>query len=385
MKVGIYICGLGQSFVQESVEKYSARLMNEMSFYTHNVRYELKTEKIEYAEEKFSTVVNIIEQSANQSRLIYKIYDFQYHEILTSKFNGHSIIVKNLLLFLLVIQKIPLLFKRLFDPKDYSRPFQSFYVFMIFLVIAGSVLLMLPATIAVINDFFKSPVISKPYVEIISKVIVAVTAVLLLILPNANVLITNLATEYVCANDYIEHGVQKQLVQGNLEMLIDYISEKESDCRIHFHTYSFGTIVAIDYLFPFGNALSRNALNFSEALITIATPFEFIKSYYPYYYVSRSNELGNKICWFNVYSITDPLATNFRKDSKIGESQFGIDAQSIKPLNINYEVASVRKTGIMDFILLHSVKSHGMYWDSKTEGQSCLRSIHDEMLKHNLL
>ncbi len=358
--------------------------MNEMSYFTHGVKYELKTEKINYAEEKDSTVVSIFEQSENETRLVYKMYDFQYHKILTEKFNCHSIIVKNLLLFLLVIQKIPLLFKRLFDPKDYSRPFQSFYVFMIFLVIAGSVLLMLPATVAVINDFFKSPLISQPYVEIISKVIVSVTAVLLLILPNANVLITNLATEYVCANDYIEHGVQKQLVQGNLEMLVDYITEKEGDCRIHFHTYSFGSIVAIDYIFPFGNVLTRNALKFTDLLITIGSPFEFIKSYYPYFYVNRQNELGNKIRWFNIYSIADPLATNFRKDAKIGESQFGLDNQSIKPVNINYEVASVRKTGLMDFILLHSVKSHGMYWDSKTEGQSCLRLIHDEMQKSKL-
>ncbi|NEW85157.1 MAG: hypothetical protein GZ094_22720 [Mariniphaga sp.] len=385
MKIGIYISGLGQSFVQESVEKYAARLMNEMSYRTNGINYELRTEKINYAEERESTVVSIFEEHETGAQVVYKIYDYKYHEILTEKFNSHSIIVKNFLLFLLVIQKIPLIFKRLFDPKDYSRPFQSLYVFMIFLTIASSVLLMLPATLAVVNEFFKFPLFPKADIEIVSKLIVSLTAVLLLILPNANVLITNLATEYVCANDYIEHGVQKQLLQGNLELLVDYISEKEKNCRIHFHTYSFGSIIAIDYIFPFGNTLTRNTLNFTETLITIGTPFEFIKAYYPRFYDSRNIELGDKICWINIYSIADPLATNFRSDAKIGDAQFGIDKTSIKPVNLNYEVAPFKKTGIVDFIMLYSMKAHGMYWDSKTEGQSCLRLLNDEMKNKNLL
>lgn len=385
MKIGIYISGLGQSFSQESVEKYAARMMNEMSYSTNGIDYELRTEKINYSEEKESTVVSIFEKHETGPQVVYKIYDYKYHEILTEKFNGYSIIVKNFLLFLLVIQKIPLVIKRLFVPNDYSRPFQSLYVFMIFLIIASSVLLMLPATLAVVNEFFKFPLLPKADIEIISKAIVSATAVLLLILPNANVLITNLATEYVCVNDYIEHGVQKQILQGNLELLVDYISEKEKDCKIHFHSYSFGSIIAIDYLFPYGNTISHNALNFSEALITIGTPFEFIKSYYPRFYEGRKIDLGNKISWLNIYSIADPLATNFRSDAKIGDAQFGIDKNSIKPLNLNYEVAPLRKSGIIDFFLLHSMKTHGMYWDSKTEGQSCLRMINGEMRNKNLL
>jgi len=384
MKIGIYIAGLGQSFIQESVEKYSTRLMNEMSYSTTGIRYELKTEKINYAENKDSTVVSIFENTDSEQRLVYKIYDYNYHEILTEKFNHHSIIIKNLLLFLLVIQRIPLIIKRLFLPNSYSRPFQSLYVFTIFLVVASSVLLMLPATLAVISDYMKSPFLSEHYIETISKIIVSATAVLLLILPNANVLITNLATEYVCANDYIENGVQKQVLQGNLELLVDYISENEKGCKIHFHTYSYGSIIAIDYIFPYGNKLSKNAVNYVEALITIGTPFEFIKSYYPRYYTNRNIDLGNKIAWLNVYSIADPLATNFRSDAKIGESEFGIDNKSLKPSNLNYEVAPFRKGGFFDFIMLYGVKTHGKYWDPKTEGQSCLRLINDEMLRINL-
>jgi len=89
MKIGIYISGLGQSFVQESVEKYAGRLMNEMSYNATGIDYELKTEKINYAPERESTVVSIFEQNGNGQQAVYRLYDFNYREILTEKFNGH--------------------------------------------------------------------------------------------------------------------------------------------------------------------------------------------------------------------------------------------------------------------------------------------------------
>lgn len=403
MKIGLYIPHLGQSLVNEPIEKYSERLMNEMSFNTNGIEYEIKTEKINYTVGKESTVVSIYEKN-QQSKLAYKIYDFKYHEILKEKFNSHSLILKNLWLLLLVFKKIPLIIKRLFSPESYNRPFQMLYLLFILILITFSVLLTLPAIFDLIseskiseavldlkNNIYRKdiPYISQAFIETVSEKvspkILSIMALLLLLVPNANILIANLATEFVCANDYLEHGVQRQLLQGNLDLLVDYITEKEKDCKIHFHTYSFGSILAIDYIYPFGNKVSKNAEQFCEALITIATPFEFINSYYPQFYENRKTELGDKLHWLNVYSIADALATNFRKDSKIGDAEFGIEKSSNKPTNINYEVSPIRNGSVIDFFMLHSVKVHGMYWDSKPEGQSCLRLVYEEMHKRNLL
>lgn len=403
MKTGIYIAGLGQSFVDETIEKYARRLVNEMSFDTNGVDYEIKTEKIVYTAGRESTVVSICEKNGPKG-VLYKLYDFKYHEILTEKFNSYSLILKNLWLLLLVFKKIPLLIKRLFVRASYNRPFQTLYLFCIFFIIACAVLLMLPAIIGLITDFFANenvndllaafrrktgiadiPFVSKAGVEGFAKVIVSITAVLLLLVPNANVLVASLATEFVCANDYMEHGVQKQLLQGNLELLVDYITEHEKDCKIHFHTYSFGSILALDYIYPFGNKVSKNAEMFCEAIITIGTPFEFIKSYYPQFYQNRTTAFGDKLQWLNVYSTADALATNFRKDSKPGEAEFGIENTSNKPVNINYEVAPVNNHSIGNFLMLYSIRVHGMYWDNKAEGQSCLSLIYEEMRSRSLI
>lgn len=403
MKIGIYISGLGQSFIDESVEKYAERLMNEISFNTTGTDYEIKKEKVNYTKDRYSNVISICEKN-EQGKIIYKFYDFRYHEILTEKFNSYPLIKKNLRLFFLVFTKFPLIISRLFQSRSYKKPFQTFYLFMIFMLIACAVLLMLPATIGLIANLAKTAVIgdslaviqntfpsltdisfiSKAGIKNFSGGLVSLTALMVLFMPKANILIPNLATEFVCANDYIQHGTQRQLIQGNLDILINYITEKESDCKIHIHAYSFGSILAIDYINPFGNKVSKDANLFCEALITIGTPLEFINSYYPQFYNNRNTELGNKICWINVYSIADALATNFRNDSKIGNAQFGIKSDSSKPININYEVSS-SNNGIIDFFMLYNVKVHGMYWDSNPQGKSCLGLVYEEMSNRKMI
>jgi hypothetical protein len=102
-------------------------------------------------------------------------------------------------------------------------------------------------------------------------------------------------------------------------------------------TYSCGSIIAIDYLFQFGNVPSGNSQKLSELLITIGSPYEFVKAYYPHFYEKQNSVLEKNITWVNVYSISDALATNFRKDATRGEAQFGFpDFQELKPFNINY-------------------------------------------------
>lgn len=400
MKVGIYISGLGQSVTNESAEKYTERLKNELMVNTQGKEFEVKKEKIKYREDRESTIYSICDKTTPNNP-VYKIYDFKYHEILTAKFNSYSLIVKNLWLFLLVLRKFPLILTRLFIRSSYNRPMQTVYVFMIFLIIASAVLIMLPATAEVIASFlkkqenletiaaFKKRVgiehLQLDFFEKLSLAIVPITAMLLLIVPNANNLLSNLATEFVCANDYMQRGSQKAVIQGNLEFLVDYISEHEENCRIHLHAYSFGSILALDYVYPYGNNPSRNAELFCEAIITIGTPFEFVNSYYPKFYKNRRMELGDKLHWLNVYSIADALGTNFRKDAKIGDAQFGIQADSLKPANLNYEVSAHNPNSIIDFISLYSVRVHGMYWDPQAEGKSCLGLIYREMHQRSLI
>lgn len=395
-KIGIYISGLGQSFFQESVEKYAARFKNELNYNSLGVKYDLKTEKITYSDDNESTVVSIIETKDNKENIVYKFYDFKYRDSLTKNFKSYNILFKNLLLLLLVVKKFPLLLRRLFIFDSYSRTGQTFYVFSIFFVISLAILFLIPSSFVFVKDFILKYLIDKPETkQIVNKdtvtivlnylsnfsimFIVPVTTLLLLVVPESKTIVTNLATEFASLDNYIQYGEQSQCILGNMDLLIEYIVEHESDSEIHIHSYSFGTILAYDLLFPIGNLPSTNSKERIKLLITIGTPYEFVKAYYPNFYDNRSLIMEDRVQWLNVYSISDAFATNFRKDGVIGPSEFGILHSKLNPINLNYEIAPVQKFSLFNFITLYHLKIHQHYWDKSSQGQSCMRMIYNEM------
>lgn len=408
MKIGVYIPGLGQSFSSESLNKYVERFTNELKSSNLGVKYTLKIESTPFAEEKESKLITIYEKQNEENVPIYRFYEFRYIDILVTKFKAWSVLTRNLWLLLLVLRKFPLIIYRVFYRESYSRPWQIIYVFGIFLILSLSVLLLIPATIAFARDSFQSEIflyiktilregIIRDYLNtnpskikflknvwnefksIYGHVIFPVVNILILALPNANLLLTSLAAEFVCANDYLEQGRQKQVIQGYLERLIDKISEDNENAEIHFHTYSFGSLVALDFLFPYSSSVSKNTKRFVKGIITIGTPVEFIEAYYPTFFEDRTPTMESLITWLNVYSVSDALATNFRNDTQRATALFGIKNLQIIPTNINFEVVKVGDYNIWQFLTLVAIKAHSMYWDSDPNGQSCLREIVSSM------
>jgi len=389
-KIGVYITGLGQSFQQESVEKYAARFKNEMNINSDST-FDLKIEKVNYTDEQISTVVSIINTS-KKDEVVYKFYDFKYKDLLTERFNKYNILLKNLFLFFLVVRKFPIILLRLFKSDSYRRTGQTLYVFGIFFLVSIAILFLLPSVILFVNQIdWPKEIDNKTlkyileYLTNISTIFIPFVTFLLLIVPQSRTLVTSLATEFACADSYIQYGEQSQIVLGNLDLLIEYIQQNEPNSKIHLHSYSFGTLIAIDLLFPIGNVPSKNSKDLIELLITIGTPYEFINAYYPSFYSKRNKEMDDNIKWLNVYSISDALATNFRKDGNDGDAELGIKDSTLKPININYEIASFQSSGFFNFFTLHHIKAHRLYWDESAQGQSCMRKLHNEMIQLNVV
>lgn len=398
MKIGIYIPGLGQSFAQESVVSYATRLKNEISFRKTGVDYQLKTEKITYAHLKESTVVTIIEKDGENELPIYRLYDFRYGDILTGKFNKYNLFVKNALLLGLVIKKFPGLFWRLIRPKGFDKPWVTFYLFLLFLIIAAAVLFTVPACISMATQFTAELTekdknagehleawFNSETLKYLGGLCVSLSALILLLIPKAKLIVTALATEFTCAHHYLAFGAQSQEILGNLDLLVEYIAEKEPGSKIHLHSYSFGSLVALDYLFTFGNRPSKNVEQLVESIITIGAPVEFVRAYYPNFYNERDRTMEAHITWLNVYSIADALSSNFRKDAKRGEAVHGLGDGALIPVNLNYEVAQVKKFSLSNFFSMYAIRVHAMYWDPNPEGQSCVRIIYDAFEQRGLL
>lgn len=385
-KVGIYISGLGQSFHKENVEKYAERFKNELHLSEKGTTYALKSEIITYTDKQSSKVVRLIKEgSTSTNEVAHTFYEFAYHELLTERFKNQNILLKNLILCSLVFKKSPQLIKRLFVRDNYNRPYLSFYAFFILIIISLAIIFLIPATLDMVSGFTGGKAILNglhldflkkcTFLVSLYKLSVPLTTFILLLVPESKTIVTSIATEFACADRYLNDGIQSQVIQGNLDLLVDYITEHEPDSKIQYHCYSFGSLIAMDFIFPLGTIPSNNTQQHSEVLITIGNPYEFVNSYYSKYFLNRNLLMENKIQWLNVYSLSDALSSNFRKEATRGESEYGFKDSSIKPENINYEITPDKSQHFYNFITMDGIRMHKLYWDSETNGQSCVRLI----------
>lgn len=388
MPTGIYIAGLGQSSNKESVEKYAARYIKELEYSTFGINYYTKVEKIYYNDDQSSLAVRIYQhpkeqQKSDNDTLLYSFYDFEYNELLNQKFQNKNLLFKNIALLLLIIRKFPRVIMSLSNKTAYTKGSQTFYMFFLFLMMAFAVLFLLPSIISLFKDYsiFKGETMSciMCCLSKISQFTIPITAFLILFIPESNNLLTKVAAEFTTIDNYIQYGEQSQIIQGNLDALIEYIVENEEKPTIHLHTYSFGSVIALDALFPLGNEPSANIQNNINLLITVGAPYEFINNYYPNFYRKRINKMSEKIEWINVYSTMDAFASNFRNDNKVGEAKYGIMGKIEKPINLNYEIARREKYNLFSFLTLKHITMHQSYWDDSKSGQSCTRLIFNKM------
>jgi hypothetical protein len=393
MPTAIYISGLGQSTNKESVEKYAARYCKELEYSTTGINYYTKVEKIYYNDDQSSLAVKIFQHSKHQPKsdkdtIIYTFYDFEYSELLIQKFQNKNLLFKNIALLLLVIRKLPSLLTSLFKKKTYTKGGQTFYMFLLFLIMALAIVLVVPSLLGFVggtNLSFIKEHLNTNLVDILRNLrdfsvkMLPLTSLAIIFIPESSTLLTKVAAEFTTIDNYIQYGEQTQIIHGNLDALIEHIVENDENPIIHLHTYSFGSIIALDALFPIGTEPCENIQNNINLLITVGAPYEFINNYYPNFYNNRTDKISRKIEWINVYSTMDAFASNFRKDNKAGEAKYGIMGRKEVPINLNYEIARREKYNLFSFLTLKHITMHKSYWDDSKSGQSCTRLIYNKM------
>lgn len=219
-------------------------------------------------------------------------------------------------------------------------------------------------------------------------IVVVFWAILQLFLPpklNFKEMISKAAVDYLCLNSYLNLGVQRRTIVGKLENLIDEISRKSENerkkgtgaeyRRIDLLAYSFGSIVALDALFPGGRKPGR-PLQSVRRLVTIGCPFDFVRTLWPSYYDDRREfDLDPEFEWLNVYSPLDLLGSNFRNDSKAVEANVNIrsakkdlnpDVPAPDNLSFN-EGLDLNELSWLSSFTLVGLRAHEMYWSSKRE------------------
>ena len=123
-----------------------------------------------------------------------------------------------------------------------------------------------------------------------------------------------------------------------------------------------------------------------DTLVTIGSPFDLLRTYWPQYFRNRVAVTGVPRRWINLYSPLDLLGSNFRNDAEPGDAERHfhgskahrhgakqddrIDPKPSDGDNIAYEqVTGGSRRTLLGLLTLQGLKVHSLYWEPRQEDE----------------
>jgi hypothetical protein len=148
---------------------------------------------------------------------------------------------------------------------------------------------------------------------------------------------------------------------------------------VHLVAYSFGTIVALDALFPQQQPSPR--IERIDTLTTIGSPFDFLRTYWPTYFTGRQSVHGHPRRWINVYAPLDVLGSDFL-DTTDGHPMRGVGLENggeRKPDKI-LRFGRDQKLSTMQYMGFVGFNAHSQYWEKdETSDVNCFHDVVREL------
>lgn len=210
------------------------------------------------------------------------------------------------------------------------------------------------------------------------------------------------------ATAYLSSGKRRTDLIGGLGDVLNFIDEQAVDGpeyeQVHVVAYSFGSVVAIDSLFPHEGAVSRQ-FERVQTLVTIGCPYDFVRTYWPKYFQNRyAVAAAARPRWINIFSPIDVLGSNFidepaakerrtfinaspsRRDQmrQTWDSKFDrgvelMDGTTARPRlddNITYGPGQGGTASLGEWFSFIGFRAHGMYWSRESaSAPSCFDTI----------
>jgi hypothetical protein len=190
----------------------------------------------------------------------------------------------------------------------------------------------------------------------------------------------------ISAFAYLRVGRQRAALTGHLADLVEHIAEEgPAYRRLDIVANSFGSLIAMDALFPHGNA-PEPRLAMVKGLVTIGCPYDAVRAFWPGYAAGRQALDGAPSGWLNVYSPLDVFGSNFRDDAADAQPELPV-AESAhdghKP--VNHVFATGQTSGsltLLDVLVLGGFRAHGRYWGDLEEAENtCFNAVVSELFR----
>jgi len=434
----IFIPGLCRSYLDQSVDCISGKITNALARQTREVNVNYVTgdaSESEYMPGQKARKRTIVRRRLEEVRPFLDVYELNYEDDLTKHYKDRNPILQALALLLTLTTGFFRLPRLLIGRgKKANEKLQVLYSVSILGIIASYVVILILAALSTIPIFVGKLTLSEQKAQSSTnnrlvadksegnsvhvpksggeRAAEPVTASaqtgnaasnpkgsLMDFFRNAIVLLTGLglfkskplkeyiktiAVDYTCAIDYLSLSERKRAILGKLSLLEAHIREaKPFHGKIHIISYSFGSLIAIDALYPYG--YSHQSYEGVFSVVTIGCPFDLVRNCWPKYFTERMNPGNSERKWINLYNPIDVLGSNFRNDDKTDEAEIGIEVQAdqgttnVLPTNVVLEEGPhLNGLSIMNLFAMRGIRMHASYWNPEDLGEiSCF----DEIIK----
>lgn len=435
----IFIPGIGE-WTDQSLSGVTERISRALDFNVDDrlVTFSDKTEVRERPygpkaeDDEYQTGIRTISRTAgSETSPVVDIYDLRYATTFKKDFESHNVLTKSLLLLATNAKASGKVLRRIArgSGKRASPPRERVQVGFGILVLLSLVLysgIVLTSFVQLAHDTWKEfnpqpersviPIIGTPDTDRSSSGQREITIeeadpdqpsptraqTLLLFLTGLGVVAPGVrkrmkrsleegAEDYRAIIDYIDIGSGRPSLKGQLDALIEFVTERaDRDYkRIDLVSYSFGTIVAFDTLFPRGGA-PLGHIEAIDSFVTIGSPFDLIQSYWETYFNGRTGLPSGPDRWINIYSPADVLGSNYSAGPKTTQrNTVGLyaDLQYTEEnvpevLNLPYldNAPFASHLSLFDIVRLRGFSAHGSYWGAKGGiDTGCFRILVEEL------
>ncbi|GLC27802.1 hypothetical protein [Roseisolibacter agri] len=214
--------------------------------------------------------------------------------------------------------------------------------------------------------------------------LVILTAIGLLRTQSLKTVLREVAAGAAAASAYLATGERAARVRGAFGRLLQHVLESKVEGRayerIHVVAFSFGSVVALDSIFPV--VRPAHHLGRISTLVTIGCPFDFIRTYWPRYFDDRQGLPDAPGKWLNVFAGADVLGSNFLDEpakqavAKPRGIRMTNGAEERIPESLRYGgVRDLADQPLSERLTLVGFRTHRRaYWDG-VESDSCFHDI----------
>jgi hypothetical protein len=181
---------------------------------------------------------------------------------------------------------------------------------------------------------------------------------------------------------------RQQQVSGDcravVRKVLDRLITEHPQRPIHLIGYSFGSLVAIDLLFPKTDEaeVDERFPQSIASLTTIGCPVDFLRLYFPDYLDGRRTDMKG-VDWTNIFIPADVFGSNFTDTDDFSDSG-SRPAGAVEVIVGDCSPRTVRYTreelSVLNILARKGFSSHAAYW-SVGRGGNCLHTVTSALVR----